>query len=161
MEPDRPGRRIRRLLVEGFSLIELTIVLAITATVAVVAVPTLLSYWDSWSVQAGARELASAINLARQLAIATRSPICVDLNGTNLRFRVGGCAGDVWTGPVTDASGSIRISDPTTLTVSSNGRLVFTTLGAATPAATYTVRHARTHASRAVVVAASGRISVE
>ena len=161
MGPDRSGRWIRSRLSEGFSLIELTVVLAITATVAVVAAPTLLSYWDSWSLQAGARELASAINLGRQLAIATRSPICLDLSGTNLRFRVGGCAGDVWTGPLTDPSGSIRISDPTTLVVSSNARLVFTTLGAASPGATYTLRHARTQASRAVVVAASGRISVE
>jgi prepilin-type N-terminal cleavage/methylation domain-containing protein len=161
MGPDRSGRWIRSRLSEGFSLIELTVVLAITATVAVVAAPTLLSYWDSWSLQAGARELASAINLGRQLAIATRSPICVDVNGTHLRFRVGGCAGDVWTGPLTDTSGSIRISDPSTLAISSNGRLVFTTLGAASPAATYTLRHARTQASRAVVVAASGRISVE
>jgi hypothetical protein len=38
---------------------------------------------------------------------------------------------------------------------------VFTTLGAASPAATYTLRHARSHASRTVVVAGSGRISVE
>lgn len=135
--------------------------LVITATVAVVATPTLLSYWDSWSLQAGARELASAINLGRQLAIATRTPVCVDLSGANLRFRVGGCTGDIWTGPVTDAAGVIRISDPTTLEVSSNARPVFTTLGAASPGATYTLRHARTHASRTVVVAGSGRISVE
>lgn len=161
MRPVRSGRRIHRRLRAGFSLVELTVVLAITAAVAVVAVPTLLSYWDIWSLQAGARELASAINVGRQLAIATRSPICVDLSGTNLRFRVGSCAGDVWTGSVTDASGSIRISDPTTVAISSNARLIFTTLGAASPAATYTVRHVRTHASRAVVVAASGRISVE
>jgi type II secretion system protein H len=157
----RPGRRILNGRAEGFSLVELTVVLGITATVTVMAAPTLLSYWDSWSLQAGARELATTMNLGRQLAIATRTPVCVDLSGTTLRFRVGGCAGHVWRGPVTDASGSIRISDPTTLAVSSNARLVFTTLGAASPAATYTLRHARTQASRAVVVAASGRISVE
>lgn len=158
MRPDPAALPIRS---EGFSLVELTVVLAITAVVAVVAVPTLLSYWDSWSLQAGARELASAINLGRQLAIANRSPVCVDVSGTDLRFRVGGCAGDVWTGPLTDASGSLRISDPAKLVVSSNARLVFTTLGAASPAATFTLRHARTRLSRTVVVAGSGRISIE
>jgi Tfp pilus assembly protein FimT len=129
--------------------------------VAILATPTLLTYWDTWSLQAGARELAVAINLGRQLAISSRTSICVDLSGAHLRFRVGGCAGDVWHGPITDASGSIRISDPATLGVSSNGRPVFTTLGAASPGATYTVRHARTHASRTVVIGGSGRISVE
>jgi prepilin-type N-terminal cleavage/methylation domain-containing protein len=161
MGSQRSRLPIRHGLCGGFSLVELTVVLAITAAVTLVATPTLLSYWDSWSLQAGARELASAINLGRQLAIAGKTSICVDLTGTSLRLRVGGCAGDVWTGSVTDASGSIRISDPTTVVISSNGRVVFTTLGAATPAATYTLRHVRTHASRAVVVAASGRISVE
>ena len=145
----------------GFSLVELTVLLAITGTVAIVAAPTLLTYWDTWSLQAGARELAVAINLGRQLAIASRTPICVDLSDAHLRFRVGGCAGDVWRGTITDASGSIRISDPATLDVSSNGRPVFTTLGAASPGATFTLRHARTHASRTVVVGGSGRISVE
>jgi prepilin-type N-terminal cleavage/methylation domain-containing protein len=145
----------------GFSLVELTAVLAVVATVAVVATPTLLGYWDSWSLQAGARELASVINLGRQLAISARTPVCLDVIGGAVRFRIGGCTGDVWTGAVTDASGAIRVSDPATLAVSSNARLVFTTLGAASPAATFTIRHARTHASRSVVVAASGRISIE
>jgi Tfp pilus assembly protein FimT len=161
MGPGLGGRRIGSRFTDAFTLVELSVVLGITATVAVAAAPTLARYWDNWSLQAGARELASAINLGRQLAIATRSPVCVDLNGTGLRFRVGGCTGDVWTGPVTDASGTILISDPATLAVSTNARLVFTTLGAASPAATYTLRHTRTHASRTVVVAGSGRISVE
>ena len=154
-------RSVPRMRGEGFSLVELTVILAITAAVTLVAAPTLLSYWDSWTLQAAARELASAMNLGRQLAIATRSPVCIDVNGTNLRLRVGGCAGDAWTGPLTDAAGRIRISDPATLALSSNARLVFTTLGAASPAATYTLRHARTQVSRTVVVAGSGRITIE
>jgi prepilin-type N-terminal cleavage/methylation domain-containing protein len=154
-------RPARHGLPGGFSLAELTVVLAITGIVAIAVAPTLLTFWDTWSLQAGARELATAINLGRQLAIATRTSVCVELSDGYLRFRVGGCAGGVWTGAVTDAAGRIRISDPTTVDVSSSGRPVFTTLGAASPGATYTVRHARTHASRAVVVAGSGRISVE
>jgi len=154
-------RRLVSSVADGFSLVELVVVAGVIATLAVLTAPTLLRYWDSWSLQAAARELASTINLGRQLAIATRSPVCVDVSSTGLRFRIGGCAGEAWTGSVTDASGTIHVSDPATIAVSSNGRLVFTTLGAASPAATYTVRHARTQASRTVVVAGSGRISVE
>jgi prepilin-type N-terminal cleavage/methylation domain-containing protein len=150
-----------RRTADGFSLTELTVVLGIAGVIGVLGAPTLLSFWDTWSLNAATRELASTINLGRQLAIAARTPVCVDVGDTNVRFRLGGCGGDVWTGPVTDAAGRVRISDPSTLAVSSNARLVFTTLGAASPAATYTLRHARTRASRTVVVAASGRISVE
>lgn len=145
----------------GFTLIELMMVLSIGAVLTALATPMLLSYWDSWSLQAGARELASMINLGRQLAIATRTAVCVDLNGGSLRFRIGGCAGTVWTGSVTDAAGAMRLSDTTLLELSSNGRPVFTMLGAASPGATYTVRHARTQAARTVVVAGSGRVTVE
>src|SRR5687768_18401922 len=95
MRPHAPVRRRR----DGFSLIELTVVLALTATVTIVAVPTLLSYWDSWSLQAAARALATAINLARQLAIATRSTVWVDVSGTNHRCRVCGVSCVVRTGP--------------------------------------------------------------
>ena len=137
------------------------VVLTVVATVSMVAMPTLLTYWDSWVLQSAAREVASVINLARQLAIASRATVCVDLTAATLRFRLGGCGGTLWTGPVTDAIGAIRISDPMTVDVSANGRPVFTALGAASPGATYTLRHTRSHASRTVIVAGSGRISVE
>lgn len=145
----------------GFSLVEVMVVLAITAALGVVATPSLLSYWHTASLQAGARELATVINLGRQLAISRKTAVCVDVAGTNVRLRIGSCNGILWTGPVTDAAGVVRISDPATLEISSNARVIFTALGAASPSATYTVTHARTQASRAVVVAASGRISVE
>lgn len=161
MAPRGAGTRLRIDIDRGFSLVELMVALAITAVLAVVAVPSLLSYWQTSSLRAGARELASAMNLGRQLAISRKTAVCVDLTGTNVRLRVGGCSGPFWTGPVTDAAGVIRISDPATLKVSSNARVIFTALGAASPSATYTVTHARTQTSRAVVVAASGRISVE
>jgi type II secretion system protein H len=145
----------------GFSLVELAIVLAIIGALTVVVAPSLLSYWRTASLLGGARELASAMNLARQLAISRGAMVCIDLGGTNVRLRIGGCSGPIWTGATTDAAGVIRISDPATLEVSSNARVVFTPLGAATPSGTYRVTDPRTHMSRAVVVAASGRISVE
>ena len=145
----------------GFSLVEVMVVVAITAALGVAAAPSLLSYWHTAALQAGAKELSTVINLARQLAISRKTTVCVDVAGTNVRLRVGGCTGQLWIGPVTDAAGVLRIADPATLDISANARVVFTPLGAASPSATYTVTHARTQASRAVVVAASGRISVE
>jgi prepilin-type N-terminal cleavage/methylation domain-containing protein len=145
----------------GFSLVEVMVVVAIIAALGVAATPSLLSYWHTAALQAGAKELSTVMNLARQLAISRKTTVCVDVAGTNVRLRVGGCTGQLWIGPVTDTAGVLRIADPAALDISANARVVFTPLGAASPSATYTVTHARTQASRAVVVAASGRISVE
>lgn len=152
---------LNTLVARGFTLVEIMVVLTITAALAVVATPSLLSYWDGASLGAAARELATVMNLGRQLAISRKTTVCMDVTGTNVRLRLGGCNGTVWTGSVTDGAGTVRLSDPSTLAISSNARVTFTALGAATPSATYTVTHARTRASRAVVVAASGRISIE
>jgi prepilin-type N-terminal cleavage/methylation domain-containing protein len=159
--PPRTFTTDRRDHLRGFSVVELLVVLAIIGAVGVAATPSLLSYWRAAWVQAGARELASAINFGRQLAISRKVAVCLDLTGTSLRLRTGGCTGPVWTGPVTDAAGVIRISDPAALEVSANARVVFTPLGAASPSATYTVTHPPTRTSRTVVVAASGRVSLE
>jgi Tfp pilus assembly protein FimT len=145
----------------GFGLVELLIILAIAGTIAGVASPSLLRYWQVLSLQAGARELASTMNLGRQLAISRKTSVCVDLSGTSVRLRIGGCSGPFWTGPVTDAQGVIHISDAATLEISSNARVVFTALGAASPSATFIITDPRTLNSRAVVVAGSGRVSVE
>lgn len=154
-------RSRRSLLSVGFTLVELAVVLGIIAVLAAVSVPALLSYWDGAALQAAARELASAINLGRHLAIATKTPICVEVTGSALRLRIGGCGGTAWTGAVTDGSGAIHVSGAAILHGSSNARVVFTALGAASPAGTYTLTHVRTRVSRSVVVAASGRVSVE
>jgi hypothetical protein len=66
----------------------------------------------------------------------------------------------VWTGPGTDAAGAIRISNPGTFLVSTTANVMFSELGAASPAGTYTVTNPVNGATRAVVVAATGRISV-
>jgi prepilin-type N-terminal cleavage/methylation domain-containing protein len=163
----RMGLRVRRrrtAAVEGqrgLTLAELIVVLAVIGIAGAASAPSLLAYWDTSTVQAGARELAAVMNLARQLAISGKTTVCVDMAGTDVRLRVGGCTGTIWMGAVTDGAGLIRISDPATLRVTSNTPVVFTALGGATPSGTYTVIHAKTHASRAVVVAASGRISVQ
>jgi hypothetical protein len=66
----------------------------------------------------------------------------------------------VWTGPGTDAAGAIRIAGTGTFLVSTTANVVFSDLGAASPAGTYTVTSPVNGATLAVVVAATGRISV-
>lgn len=145
----------------GFALVELIVVLAVAGAVAALVAPTLWSYARTAALQAAARELAVSINLGRQLAISRNMPVCVEVaSATNVRLRTGGCAGTIWTGPGTDSSGAIKISGSSAHQITSTANVVFTSLGAATPAGTYTLTNPTSHATRSVVVAATGRVSV-
>jgi prepilin-type N-terminal cleavage/methylation domain-containing protein len=151
---------IVRMNSRGFTLMELMLVVAILGILAALAAPTLISYIQTTALQAGTRELASAINAGRQLAIARNTTVCVEVTGTNIRLRTGGCLGTIWTGPVTDSAGLIKVSDPGTLQIA-GPNVVFTNLGAASAAVAYTVTNPVDHKTRTVAVATSGRVSIQ
>jgi type II secretion system protein H len=145
----------------GFTLAELIVVLAIGGILATLVAPALASYARTATLQAAARELATSLNLGRQLAISRNTSVCVEVaSPTHLRLRTGGCAGPIWTGLATDGSGAITISDAAALRISATANVVFTGLGAATPAGTYTLTNPANNGTRTVVVAAPGRISL-
>src|SRR2546427_9496531 len=77
----------------GFALPEIMVVAAIAGVLAVLAAPTLVSYARASTLQAGARELATVINLGRQIAITQNTAACVEVAGTNVRLRTGGRRG--------------------------------------------------------------------
>jgi prepilin-type N-terminal cleavage/methylation domain-containing protein len=145
----------------GFALAELMVVLAVAAVLATFVAPTLWSYARTAALQAAARELATSINLGRQIAISRNTTVCVAVaSAKNIRLRTGGCGGAVWIGPGTDGSGAISISDASALHISATANVVFTSLGAASPAGTYTLTDPVNNGTRTVVVAATGRVSV-
>jgi len=145
----------------GFTLAEIIVVLAITGALATLVTPALSSYARTAALQAAARELATSLNLGRQVAISRNTTVCVEVASlTNIRLRTGGCGGAIWTGPGTDGSGAIKISDSSTLQISTTANVVFTNLGAASPAGTYTLTNPVNNGTRTVVVAATGRVSV-
>lgn len=145
----------------GFALAELMVVLAIGGTLATLVAPTLWSYARTAALQAAARELATTINLGRQIAISRNTTVCVEVaSSTSVRLRTGGCGGPVWTGPGTAADGAIPVADATRARITAPSHVVFTSLGAASPAGTYTLTNPADHGTRSVVVAATGRVSV-
>jgi prepilin-type N-terminal cleavage/methylation domain-containing protein len=144
----------------GFTLVELIVVMAIGGVLAILGAPTLVTYVRTSALQAGARELATVINLGRQLAITQNTAVCVEVSGGIIRLRNGGCGGTIWTGPGTDGTGVIKISESSGLRISTAANVVFTALGAASPAGTFTVTHPVDGGTRTVVVAATGRVSV-
>jgi Tfp pilus assembly protein FimT len=146
------GRRGSR----GFSLAELSVLLAVIGTLCALSLPAFLSYYQSASIRAAASDVASQLNLGRQMAIQRNQSICVSIGSTAPQYYLGSCAGTLLLGVTTDSYGSATAHNGVTLTTTGNP--VFSNLGAATPAATITV----TQGSRtlSVIVSASGRVTV-
>jgi type IV fimbrial biogenesis protein FimT len=66
--------------IKGFSLVELLVIISIIAIMATVAIPNLVSYIPKYNLGAGARELLSAMQLARMTAIKENSDVVVSFN---------------------------------------------------------------------------------
>ena len=156
------SRRLSRIGDEGFSLGELIVVIAVLGIIAVVAFPSFLSYLQAAQTRGAAQEVVTVLNLARQLAITRNQNVCFDpgaAGSSQVRFHLGTCAAGVWTGPGTDAAGNITLSNNAAFSAVPGASIVFTPLGAATPAGTFTVRNQANTSCMDVVVNATGRVA--
>jgi type II secretory pathway pseudopilin PulG len=152
------SERIRPLNAAGFGLGELAVTLALVAVVTAVATPSLVASWRVATLRAAAEELAVAVNLGRQLAIAHNAPVCIAIADADVRFE--GTSGGVCSG--VGLPGAVPVHLAGGLTVRAvGGGVVFTGLGAATPAGRYVVAGPAGSGTRSVVVAASGRVSIQ
>jgi prepilin-type N-terminal cleavage/methylation domain-containing protein len=121
----------------GWSLAELLVVLVVIAIITAVAMPLLLSYWQSATVRAGAQELRTALNAAKQLAITLRKPICLQpLGASAYQFHQVTCVGAVVppaVAPGSDATGTFQLQNNVVLSVTAGSAApVFSPLGGAT-----------------------------
>jgi prepilin-type N-terminal cleavage/methylation domain-containing protein len=150
--PNRPSNQ------QGFGVTELLVVVAMIGILGALATPSLLAYYQSSSLTAGAEQLAGVMNRARHLAIRSNTSVCVQLNGTTVRLRTVSCAGTVWTGVGTDSAGTITIAN--NLQVGGGPNTVFTNVGGAS-VANFTVTDPKTSHSRTVSVETSGRVTIQ
>jgi type II secretion system protein H len=153
-----PRHRRRDAPQAGFSLPEILVVLVIIGIMALISVPFFLTYYQSARLKAAAEEMAAFLNQGRQLAIRENQNVCVQVGATQLQYRLGGCAGAAWVGAGTDGAGNITI--PGGITFAATANPVFSYLGAAAPAASYTLTNPETGRTLTVAVAASGRVSI-
>ena len=147
----------------GFSMIELLVVVAVIGIVAAIGYPYVSTYMRAATLRAGAQELATVINGGRQLAITRNTNVCVLLNNNQALYRMAAanpCAGTVYTGVETQADGTIALSNAIQITAAS-ANVVFSALGAATTAGTYTVHNPDGGANLSVVVSAAGRVRIQ
>jgi len=157
MRPTRPrGGPARNQA--GFSLAELTVLLAVIGALFSLSLPAFLNYYQTAQVRGAAADVAAYVNQGRQLAIQLNCSVSVVITPTAIKYIQGAnCqTPGVWTGAGTDAGGNIPAPDGITLATSATP--VFTNLGAAAPAATLTVTHGSS--SLSVLVSASGRVTV-
>ena len=141
---------------DGFSLPELVVFLAVLGILLGLSTPYFLNYYRTSEVRGAASNIAAHLNQARQLAIQQNPSVCVHITTPSMHYHLGSCTGGVWLGPGSDGAGNIAAPDDITLTTTADP--VFTNLGAAAPAATYTV--ARGTTTLTVTVSASGRVLV-
>lgn len=78
----------------AFSLIELTMVVAIGAILSAIAVPKFSNATTRYKLDAASRRLASDIQAAQQEAIATSSSRTVTLGATAKNYTISGLAAD-------------------------------------------------------------------
>jgi type IV pilus assembly protein PilA len=140
----------------GFQLVELIIIVAIIGLLAAISVPFLVSYLQAAKLKGNAEIVAAWLNQGRQLAIRNNQSVCADIDGAGMHYHLVNCTGTVWVGAGTNSSGYVPF--PAGVTMSVAAPATFTYLGAASPAATYTI----THAGRTitVTVATTGRITI-
>jgi Tfp pilus assembly protein FimT len=144
---------------------------ALIGVIAAISAPTFHSHAHGSALKAGAEELVALMNLARSVAIAENTRVCVnrDSGGSNrVRLLIGGpnpCAatssfygaGGRGFDARVGADGWIALQNQVAVTAVT-AEVVFTALGVAVPGGTYTV--ARSGRTLNVVVAPSGRVSV-
>jgi len=143
---------------------ELLVTVAMIGVLAVLGTPYVISYLRAASLRAGAQELATIINGARQLAISRNANVCMRINGTSAEYRTNVSAtcggGTLYVGPMSSDTGVITLQNE--IDISGNtANVTFSNLGAALTAGTYTVRHPHTGNTLNVVVSAAGRVQIQ
>jgi type II secretory pathway pseudopilin PulG len=142
----------------GFQLVELIVIVAIIGILTAISVPFLVSQMQASKLKGNAETVAAWLNQGRQLAIRGNQNICADIDGSGMHYHIGTCAGAIWVGTGTRSTGYIPF--PAGVSMSVGAPAIFNYLGAAAPAATYTITDTPSGRTITVTVSATGRISI-
>jgi Tfp pilus assembly protein FimT len=150
----------------GFSLIEIVVIMAVIGAIALLSIPTFVTFMQAQRTQGAARQLVALLNQARQLAITRNTFFSVEVQSTPQGAQVRFCwdsvtpcpTANVWTGPGTGAGGWMTFPNQDRIPVAPP--ITFSSLGAATSAGTLRVQNAEGTSCLDVVVSPAGRIRI-
>ena len=152
-EGDRPNT-------PGFTLPEVIVVVTIISIIVAIGVPTLVSYWRAARLSAGASEVRTLLNVARQEAIRRNDSVCVEYLGLRFRLRQTNCGGTALTLPGTDGNGWFTLANDIEVS-GTTANVVFSYLGGVATPGQYTVRdRTGTAQTTTVTVLTSGRVTI-
>jgi prepilin-type N-terminal cleavage/methylation domain-containing protein len=146
----------------AMTLIELMVVLSIIAIMLGVSAPTFFNYQHTLKLRTAARELASDIRYARQVAVSknTTQQLCFDGTNTNMYtiYSNNACSGTVVK--------TVNIAQAFTgVTKSGGATLVFSSLGTVSPANTaFTLTRsdiANFSATKTITVSGAGNVTIQ
>jgi Tfp pilus assembly protein FimT len=142
----------------GFSLTELVVFIAVVGVLFIMTIPFFVRYYQAAAARADVQQVITLFNQARELAVRQNDTVCVTMPvNTQMVLRLSTCAGTVWTGLGTDATGNINL--PPGFTIGPLNTVSFNYLGAAGGAITYTMTNTTTSEISTISIALSGRVT--
>jgi len=151
---------------DGFTIVELVVLVAVISILCAIGFPLYLSYSRAQETDSAARVVVVALNQARQLAVTRGISFSIETQ-TNPNNRMRFCSGtavpcpggQVYTGAETDANGWRKLENSSRFTAGPT--ITFSSLGAATVSGIITVQNSSATGSLDVCVSPSGRIKAQ
>jgi prepilin-type N-terminal cleavage/methylation domain-containing protein len=138
---------------QGFSLLEIVLVLAVIGLLLGIAVPQLSGTLDRIEVESAARQIAGAHQRARLLALARGTVVVLSVSAPELSIHLSGETAPVWSesGP---AASRVKMIGP-------ERQFTFSPIGLTLGLSNATIHLTRGSATRSVIVSRLGRIRIE
>ena len=139
--PRRPG---------GFTIVETTIVLAVTAALLAITLPRAARFVDRIEVRGAVSEIESLFSLARHVAIARGAQVTLDIDPANRTI-------SIWAGAELVRTREVGLAHGVQLT-SNRPSVTYSPIGVGYGASNLTMVVSRNRATDTIVVSRLGRV---